>query len=294
MMHFSGLKSQKHLRDLVQLTILADEVLWLDPEDLSKSTDTVVISGIWLTEYAGARAFLKLRSEAGLSTLVVPRFAAGDLAHVIGSPSAFEIKAADFDTLVWKDGTEYKVSGVSFFKTSMHAGRLANAKILGPSIFYYRSHAAAGPVVLCSAAVTGRPIGIKRAEQKKLLSRIDSEIRALAPELYKKKKPCPLPCVSASDCKDSLWELEAFLKETGEQGAALLLALYACNGIRQSHLLQTSKEMLGISLQDKMIEESLFKIPETSKETLSDVLTRFGWGAFLRRVDRLKNTREDE
>lgn len=294
MMHFSALKSQKHLRDLAQLTSLADEVLWFDPEDLSKSTDTVVISGIWLAEYAGAQAFLKSRSEAGLSTLVVPRFAAGDLAHVIGSPSAFEIKAADFDTLVWGDGTEYEVSGVSFFKTSMHAGRLANAKSLGPSIFYYRSHAAAGPVVLCSAAVTGMPIGIKRAAQKSLLSRIDREIKALAPELSKKKKACPLPFVSASDFKDPLWGVEAFLKETGEQGAALLLALYACNGNRQSRLSQTAREMLGISLQDKMIEESLPMIPETSKETLSDVLTRFGWGAFLRRVDRLKNTREDE
>ena len=292
MMHFSALKSQKHLRDLVQLTSLADEVLWIDLEDLSKSTDTVVISGIWLAEYAGAQAFLKSRSEAGLSTLVVPRFAAGDLAHVIGSPSAFEIKAADFTTIVWEDGTEYEVSGVSFFQTSMHAGRLANAKSLGPSIFYYRPHAVAGPVVLCSAAVTGRPIGIKRASQKKLLSRIDREIRALAPELSKKKKTCPLPFVSANE--DPLWGVEAFLKETGEQGAALLLALYACNGNRQLRLLQTAKEMLGIRLQDKMIEESLPKIPETSKETLSDVLTRFGWGAFLRRVDRLKNTREDE
>jgi hypothetical protein len=294
MMHFSALKTQKHLRDLVQLTNLADEVLWLDPEDLSKSTNTAVISGIWLAEYAGAQAFLKSRSEAGLSTLVVPRFAAGDLAHVIGSPSAFEIKAADFDTLVWEDGTEYEVSGVSFFKTSMHAGRLATAKSLGPAIFYYRSHAVAGAVVMCSAAVTGRPIGIKRTAQKKLLSRIDREIRALVPELSKKKKNCASPLVSASDCTDPLSGFEAFLHETGEQGAALLLALYACDGERQSRLSQTAEKMLGISLQDNLIEESLPKIPEASKEALSDVLTRFGWGAFLRRVDRLKNPREDE
>jgi len=294
MMHFSALKSQKHLRDLVQLTSLADEVLWLDPEDLSKSTDTVVISGIWLAEYADAQAFLKSRSEAGLSTLVVPRFAAGDLAYVIGSPSAFEIKAADFSTIVWEDGTEYEVSGVSFFKTSMHAGCLAKAKNLGPSIFYYRSHAVAGPVVLCSAAVTGRPIGIKRATQKKLLLRIDREIRILSPELPKTKKNYSLQFVSISDCADPLLGLDTFLKETGEHGAALLLSLYACRGEKPLRLSQTAKEMLGILLQDKMIEESLPKIPETSKEALSDVLTRFGWGAFLRRVDRLKNTREDE
>ena len=294
MMNFSALKSQKYLRDLVQLTSLADEVLWLDPEDLVKSTNTVVISGIWLSEYAGARTFLKSRSTAGFSTLVVPRFAAGDLAYVIDSPSAFEIKAADFDTLVWEDATEYEVSGVSFFKTSMNAGRLATAKQVGPAIFYYRSHAAAGPIVLCSAAVTGRPIGIKRASQKKLLSRIDREIRVLAPELSKRKKIYPLPLPSNSDCKDPLLGVETFLKEAGEQGASLVLALYACDGNRQQPLSQTAKEILGISLQEKMIEESLPKIPQVSKETLSAVLTRFGWGAFLRRVDHLKNTKEDK
>jgi hypothetical protein len=115
MMRFSALKSQKHLRDLVQLTSLADEVFWLDLEDLAKTAHTAVISGIWLSEYEGAQTFLKSRSGAGLSTLIVPRFAAGDLAHVIGSPAALKIVAADFNTILWEDGTESEVSGVSFF-----------------------------------------------------------------------------------------------------------------------------------------------------------------------------------
>jgi hypothetical protein len=294
MMRFSALKSQEHLRDLVQLTSLAAEVFWLDLEDLVKTAHTAVISGIWLSEYEGAQTFLKSRSGAGLSTLIVPRFAAGDLAHVIGSPTALKIVAADFNTILWEDGTESEVSGVSFFRTSMHAGRLATAKNLGPAIFYYRSHAAAGPVVLCSAAVTGSPIGIKRKAQKKLLSRIIREIKALEPDSPKTKKKCQLPYDSASDCKDPLSELESFLNESGEQGAALLLALYVCNGERHSRLAQTAKKMLGINIQETMINESLPNIPETSTDVMSEALTRFGWGAFLRRVDRLKENREDQ
>ena len=242
MMRFSALKSQKHFRDLVQLNSLADVVLWLDLEELVKSDYTAVISGIWLSEYKGAQTFLKSRSRAGRSTLIVPRFAGGDLAHVIASPTAFKIVAADFDQIVWEDGTESEVSGVSYFKTSMHAGRLATAKNLGPVIFFYRSHVAAGPIVLCSAAVTGRPIGIKREAQKKLLSRINREIKALEPESSKKKNKCRLPIEGAGNCTAPLSVLESFLNENGEQGASLLLALYACNGERQSHLSGTRKE----------------------------------------------------
>lgn len=297
MMKFSALKAQQHLRDLIQLPRLCDDgIVWIESDRIAMTKEPLIICGLWLSEEPDAGNILTSRSKSGLSTLIVPRFKAGDLAGVLNAPASIEITPSDFSSILWEDQTLFNISGVSYFKTSLHAGRLAIAKNLGTTLFYYRSHAAAGPILCCSAAVTGKPIGVKIKEQELLLGQIFSKIKSLEPTLIQEKtdKGATLSEIEDLSADNSI---DGFLSRTGEQGAALILALIACNGTHETHvpdITAAAKEMLGIVLSEKEAIKNVKSLPKAPREEMEAALVRFGWGAFIRRLESQKKSREEE
>ncbi len=280
MMRCASLESQRNFRDLAQLPRLIDEVMWLGMEDLACTSEPVILCGIWLSECAEAAAgFLHARSHKGLSTIVVPRFKAGDLSAILGAPSGIEVHAADFDTVDWEDGRQYAVSGVCYLKTSLHAGRWAVATGLGPVVLSYRPHSAAGQIVLCTASITGRPPGVDRKEQYRLLERILRDVQSSQSSAGQMD--------SSPRRQVSLLDLVTFLQETGERGASLLLTLFACNGDREADISEVAARVLGLVLSTREVEAGLKRLQEASPEELSAALRKYGWGAHLRRIEQL-------
>src|SRR5207302_3677573 len=102
----------------------------------------------------------------------------------------------------------------------LHAGKWATAAGLGTAVLAYRPHAGAGAVVLCSAAVTGRPLGVDREAQRALLRRILEEAAAgtvARGEATSEADPAGQVAENAA----------AFLEQEREMGAAVVLACLA-------------------------------------------------------------------
>ena len=113
-------------RDLQRLPELADAVLWLDEAALADTPVPAVVTGLWLSaDSVRAERLLKTRCVKGYVTLVVPRFAGGDLAGILGAPTAIQVRPGDTETVVWQDGGVYAVSAVSLLETVLPAGRWA-------------------------------------------------------------------------------------------------------------------------------------------------------------------------
>jgi hypothetical protein len=295
MMRFSALKTQKDIRDMIQLPKLADDVVWVDESDIVNTPYPLILSGLWLFETPDSKKILQSRSRSGLSSIIVPKYKAGDIGNLIDAPTSVHVVAADFNSVTWKNKSVYDVPGVSYFKTSLHAGRLAIANNLGPVILYSKHSAAYAPVILCSAAVTGSAIGVNRSEQKKLLQEIFSEIQTLESFLVKKNNRVPAASAE-NNPNSSAVDLNQFLDLSGGKGAALLLLFATSEIVRHSDaalIEKKAKALLGIHLSEDEIKDSLKKLPEVSKQEILDVLVDFGWGAFLRRLE-IQETFQEE
>lgn len=272
-----ALTEQQSLRDLSQLAKLTDELSWISADKLPIASGLAVICGLWLQDGGEAAvALLRKRCEVGLVTLLVPRFKAGNLAGLLGAPSAIEVKPGDFSEIVWCEGSIYSVSGVSHFKTSLHAGNWAKAEAGGTTVLGFRTHATAGPIILCSASLTSRPLGIKFEEQQRLFDQIVSCIAAMGVVPKKVESDEPIRTVSPLG-------IEAFLDEFGEQGASLLLALVASNGDREADLAVNAQKAIGLRLTDETVG-LLKQLEETPLPGIESALQKYGWGAYLRRL----------
>jgi hypothetical protein len=287
MMRCVALESQKSLRDLAQLPRLVEEVVWLGMDELTSASEPAVICGIFLSEdEVSAANLIRTRSQKGFATILTPRFKASDLAPLLGAPAGIELKPADFDTVHWEDGAHYSVSGVCHLQTALHAGRWATATGLGPVVLAYRPRSAAGPIVICTALVAGRPLGVDRNEQRRLLQRILAVTESVLPtraQIDEKSEGSP---AAAPD-------LDTYLRETGEHGAALLLTILACNGDRESDLADAAGKVLGLQLNLEEIEQNLKRIPQASVADISSSLKQHGWTAYLRRVEQFLREREE-
>lgn len=282
-MRCCALKNQKEFRDLSLLSELAENVTWLDSDELGKAPEAAVICAIWLSEAPEeASSLLTARSRKELPTVLLPRYKAGDLSSVIGAPSAVVVHAADFETVEWQDGVAYRVPGVCVLKSALHAGKWAIASGLGVVVLSFRSHAAAGPIVLCTASVAGRAPGVRREEQRRLFERILSEADAA--------RPCLEPPCDAEVPPGPAADLDACFRETDNRGAAVLLALIACGGDRQADLSGTARQILGISLDPDEALKMLARLPEASADELSEGLRKHGWLPYLKRVEGMLRT----
>ncbi len=275
-MTIAALESQKTLRDLIQLPRLAEEIRWISDQEIPTEKCPLVICGIWLSDSVnGAGQLLAERSKKGFGTIIVPRFKAGDLASVLQAPSAIDVVASDFDSFQWEDGQQFDIPGVTYFQTSLHAGRWGIATGLGPVVLCYKPHAAAGPIVLCSAALTGRPFGIKVTDQQEILTRLLAEMETV-PQEIKQEETVVSEEIQFED-------LDSYLAETGDQGAQVLLLLLSYEGNRDANLAEAARKF-NLRVEEEKIARFLKILPETSLDEIRDKLEDYGWGAYLRRI----------
>lgn len=274
---------QQHDQDLQRMPELADTILWLEEIALANTPVPAVVTGLWLSQdVARAHNFLKVRSSQGFSTLVVPRYTKGDLAGILGAPTAVRILPGDTTNVLWQDGTVYAVPAVSYLETSLPAGRWAVSK-RGALVLGYRPSAAAGPIILCMANIAGRPVGVKREEQARLLQRLLQECPVVAVDSTLSEQGDRKRCADA----------DMFLRETGPAGAALALALVAANGDMGADLDGLLRNSVGITLDENKLALLQQRLPDAGADTWIRALEQFGWAAYLRRIARMKTMEAD-
>jgi hypothetical protein len=277
-MRCAALESQRSGRDLAQLEELAGQVHWIADSAAADIENPLILSGMWVFDnQERGREVLRRRSAAGRMTLLVPRWRAGDIGSLVGASTSVQVRASNFDGVAWEDGQQYAVSGVSSLRTALHAGKWAVATGVGTVLLCFRPHMTAGPIVICTAAVAGRPSGVALEEQRRLLGRILAEADALASPRSTKPTEAP-PSKPAAD-------IGTFLREEGPAGAVLLLALLASKGDKAGDLAGSAKLHLGVDLDPGELQRVLGRLPESNGPEMAAALKAFGWGAHLRRVD---------
>lgn len=278
MVRCAALQSQQSGRDLAQLEELGGQVDWIADSAAADVRQPLILPGLWISDNPDrSREVLRCRSAAGRVTLLVPRWRAGDIAPVIGASSSIEVHPSNFDGVAWEDGQPYAVAGVSSLRTVLHAGKWAVATGVGTVLLCFRPHMTAGPIVICTAAVAGRPPGVRFEEQRRLLARILTEAEKLVVS-FGQKKPEMHPTEPAPD-------LETYLRDEGPAGAAMLLALIACKANKAADLASSVKARLGIELEPVELQRVLSRLPEASTPEMAVALKASGWGAHLRRVE---------
>src|SRR5690348_9428113 len=99
-----GLDIHSNAADLRMLPQLVDTVEWVPVLAAIAAEAVLVVPGLWLADDPGLAAHvIQDRCSAGRHTLVVPRFRAGALKGVLGSPSSVDISAAEFKSFEWGD-----------------------------------------------------------------------------------------------------------------------------------------------------------------------------------------------
>jgi hypothetical protein len=275
-MRCAALTIQQNLRDLANLSALVDEVEWIAVEQAAEVSGPLVICALWMWEAAAeAATVIQTRSLAGKSTIVVPRFRAGDLMDMLKAPSRIEVKSAEFHSLEC-EGQHFDVPGASVFQTSLHAGKWATSTGVGTVIMAYKPHTAAGPIVLCSAAVTGRPLGVDQDTQRALLTKILETATAQSPVAGAIYAPAPR--------SEQAPTIEAFINEESEAGAAFLMALLAADG--QEAIAEVARRRLIIELDEDEVSRLTKRLPQVTNSEIRMTLQLRGWGAYLRRLVR--------
>lgn len=272
-MRVAALTTQKGLRDLGALPGLAESVAWLEPGDAVAESAPLVVCGLWLAQSVDeSRKILRGRAQAGLTTVVVPRIQAGDLSGLLGAPAAVEVVPGEFRGITW-EGQNYAVPGVAVLETSLHAGKWAVAAGVGTAVLAWRPHAGAGAVVLCTAALTGRPLGVEREQQRLLLARILSEAASSTAAPRRDESPASRRV-----------PLGTFLDEEAEAGAALLLAWLIAGAEEVEAVRSAAHQLLGLELQKPEVERMLARLVMPGVEEARAELRRRGWGPYLRRL----------
>jgi hypothetical protein len=276
-LHICALATQKTWRDLAHLALIAEAVDWLTQDDLACAPQPAVICG--LEAYQAPQTLgelLKQRSTAGLATILVPRFRAGNLAAMLGAPASIMVQSSEAGFLAWQDGESYGLPVFSVLETPMVAQRWATTDA-GCCILAWRSGTAKGPVVLCTASVAGPALGADREIQRLLLDRIITSAAALQPHIQTTVPPVP-----ATDPLD----LNGFLTSGGGDAAAVLLTLYAARGEQNVDLAHLAETWLGMRLSQTLLERAMDFTTE-SPEAIVKALIKHGWRAHLRRIDQL-------
>jgi hypothetical protein len=282
-MRCSALTFQKSLRDLANLPVIAGQVDWVETSEAEKTDGPLVVCALWLWEKPEeAKSILRARSQSGRCSLVVPRFRSGDLAQVLISPTSVLVKPGEFNSLLWEE-RQYRVSGTSVFDSALHAAKWATSVGVGTVILGYRAHAAAAPIVLCSAAVTGRPLGVQVEEQRSLFERI---IETASSQSVRKEVP-----TTEGKSAGRAPSLDAFLEEEGNLGAAFLMAKFASG--EGCDVRKSARDILSIDFSNEQLAHLEDRVPELCGENVEEVLRRRGWGPYLRRIESLTRRESD-
>jgi hypothetical protein len=274
MMRIAALEEQKSLRDLAGLSRLCDDVVWCDTDSLTHAHDPALIVGLWLFDQPGpARKLLDARSEAGLTTILVPRFKAGDLKVMLKSPTSVRIKAGEYDAFQWDDDTGVNVGGQTFIDSPLHKGQWGSVAGMGEAVLAYRAHEAAGWTVLCTAAVTSKRFGVDVDAQSWLLDAIITRATASAP------MPSSAPKSDTIQPAKSISEL----LESDEHAPAVVLATALNRGDREVDIVGDTLSRIGFELSEENIRSTLARMPDVPADEMELALRQSGWGSYLRR-----------
>lgn len=274
MMRIAALEEQKSLRDLAGLSRLCDEVVWCDTDSLTSAQDPALIVGLWLFDQPGpARKLLDARSEAGLTTILVPRFKAGDLKVVLKSPTSVRIKAGEYDQFQWDDDTGVNVGGQTLIDSSLHKGQWGSVAGMGEAVLAYRAHEAAGWTVLCTAAITSKKFGVDVEAQRWLLHEIIKRAAASAPSPRAASEPVVVQPA------ENITELLA----SDEHAPAVVLAVVLNDGKTDADSVAETLSRIGFAISDEGIRSTLTRMPDAATDEMDLALRQSGWGSYLRR-----------
>lgn len=276
MMRIAALDEQQSLRDLAGLPRLCDEVVWCDVDTLTTTADPAVIVGLWLFDDPGrARKLIESRSEAGLTTVIVPRFKAGDLRVVLRTPTSARLKPGEYEAFQWDDGTGVNVAGQTLVETTLHKGQWGTVAGMGMAVLAFRSHEAAGWTVLCTASVTSKKFGVDVDAQRWLLGQIVRRASETGPT---GTGPVGQPPVRTAETVDEL------LAGGDAHAPAVVLAVALNDGDRDPESVSNTLGRIGFELSADDILPTLSCLPETEVAELEQALRQYGWGAYLRRA----------
>lgn len=275
MMRIAALQEQKSLRDLAGLTRLCDDVAWCDVATLTASADPVVIVGLWLFDQPGpARTLIATRADAGLTTIIVPRFKTGELRIVLKAPTSVRLKAGEYEEFQWDDDTGVNVGGQTVIDTTLHKGQWGGVAGMGETVLAFRAHEAAGWTVLCTAAVTSKKFGLDVDAQRWLFAEIIKRTTETAPS-----------GVGAHDQKtvQPARNVQELLDGGDAHAPAVVLAVALNDGDRGVEAIANTLSRIGFELSADDIQSTLLRMPDDSTDEMQRSLRQSGWGAYLRR-----------
>ena len=275
MMRIAALEQQRTLRDLAGLSRLCDDIVWHEATALSQVADPAIIVGLWLSEEPGqAMKFIAARSKAGFTTIIVPRFKAGDLRAVIKAPSAVKLKLGEYDAFQWDDDSGVEVPGQTVIETTLHAGQWGAIAGLGVTVLAYRPHEGAGWIVLCTAGVTSRRFNVNVEAQRLLISRIIERTSESAPSL---------PNLVPTESLRVAGSFEELLAGGDANAPVVMLAVTLAEGRRELSVVANTLKRMGFDRSNEAIEKILLRMPDQSIDELANALRKYGWSAYLRR-----------
>jgi hypothetical protein len=186
-----------------------------------------------------------------------------------------DISAAEFRSFEWGNH-HYPIPGFTVIKTSLHAGKWAEAPGIGTVLLAYHPSTVSGAVVLCVATLASRVVGVSPETQKQLLHRISHAVSAST--------------TAASDSSNESAQavppksIDEFLEQELEIGAAYLLCRLAVADPDSADLTEVAKNQLAIQLPVEDARRLKRRLPLTPPAEVRAALHRFGWGAYLRRL----------
>jgi hypothetical protein len=219
-----------------------------------------VVVGMWLYESpAESKKLLSARVASGLTTILVPRFKAGDLHSFIKAPSSVQLTIGEFNEFQWQDGTACAVPGQTIIKTKLHNGQWGGIAGLGSTVLGFREHEAPGWIVICTAAVSSRQFGVEMQSQRALLEQIMSQTQdacsvTQSVQINESTTVLPVPA-------------QQLLASDDTNAAAIVLAIAISNGKRDMPSVSRSLSRIGFDVSEDAIEQTLARLTRVNCRT---------------------------
>jgi hypothetical protein len=271
----AALTTDRKNPDLNLLPQVVGAVDWISEESASQAQFPLVITGEWVVSHVErATQIFATRSSRGLHTIVVPKFKPSLWTKILAAPTKVEAVAGEFRSFEWQ-AVHHAVPGFVVFHSSLHAAKWGEAPGLGTVVLGYRPHLSAGVIVLCSAVLTAKVLGLSLSAQQTLyrsiVDAIASPIRSESQSI--ESEPVELPST-----------LDEFMAQEKELGAAFLFGrLLSANDSPES-VSSAVKTELGVILDPVAILRMSGRIPKVTKIEMHTSLQKHGWGAYLRRL----------
>lgn len=268
-------KADRQNSDLKLLPQLAGGVDWISEESMAAAPAPLVVTGEWaVSDPARAAQVFASRSSHGLHTIVVPKFRPSLWTKILAAPTRVEALAGEFRSFEWQ-AIHHAVPGFAVFRSSLHAAKWGEAPRLGTVVLGYRPHLSAGVIVLCSAVLTAKVLGVSLSAQQALYRSICDAIATPVRNEGESIESEPVEVPST---------LDEFLAQEKELGAAFLLGKLLSTDESPELISTAVKTAMGIVLDPAAILRLSRRLPLSTGLDIRMTLQQHGWGAYLRRL----------